>query len=185
MNTQAIGDYIREKRIIKGWTQEELAGQTDVSPKTVSNWENGKFSYFKNDNLERISQALHISIAELYMAKDLTELDEDTKKELDSKIKELNVHVGEIQNITVEIGDRNLISLDIAISAFGVAIIAFSLAMWSAFSHTIVCGISSMVLALFGVCFLIFGKQVIRKVDAKYRIRKEEIENNYQKRHED
>lgn len=39
MANKGFGDYIREARKDRGWTQEELAERLRVSPTTVSNWE--------------------------------------------------------------------------------------------------------------------------------------------------
>lgn len=41
MNMQKIGKYIARLRKDKGWTQQQLAEQLDVTPQAVSKWECG------------------------------------------------------------------------------------------------------------------------------------------------
>ena len=41
MNMQTIGKYIARLRKDKGWTQQQLAEQLDVTPQAVSKWECG------------------------------------------------------------------------------------------------------------------------------------------------
>lgn len=41
MNQEKIGIFIKRKRIERGLTQEQLATNLNVSPKTVSRWERG------------------------------------------------------------------------------------------------------------------------------------------------
>ena len=41
MDTQKTGEFLRALRKAKGLTQEEVAEQLFLSPKTVSRWESG------------------------------------------------------------------------------------------------------------------------------------------------
>ena len=164
MNTQNIGNYIREKRVSKGWTQEKLAELVDVSTKTIGTWERGEFSYIKNDNLEKLSDVLHVSFSEIYLGKDLTGLDEETKMLLDQDVKNINERLDDVRTITINVEDRGLLSMEMGVYAFGISIIALATAWWAASSHTAVTSFICFVLALFGVGFAIFGKRVITKL---------------------
>ena len=87
MDTQSIGNYIREKRMKNGWTQEQLAEKLEVASKTVSNWENGNFSSIKNENLDKLSKVFQVSVGEIYLGKDMVGLDEESKQILSIKQK--------------------------------------------------------------------------------------------------
>ena len=63
MDQKKIGDYIREKRKAKSFTQKELAEQLNISDKTISKWECGNglpdFS-----SLKPLCDALDMSVNE-------------------------------------------------------------------------------------------------------------------------
>ena len=42
MNLEKIGKFIKERRTLKGITQEELSNKLNVSKQAVSKWERGK-----------------------------------------------------------------------------------------------------------------------------------------------
>ena len=171
MNTHNIGNYLRDKRLLNKWTQEELAEKLDVSSKTVSTWENGSFTSIKNDNLDKLSEVFHVSIGEIFLGKDMTGLDEETKLLLDQEIKGLNERVDGVQSITIKVEDRGLLSLEIGIYAYGISTIAIALAWWAASSRTSLITFICFILGLFGVGFCIFGKKVLTKLSK--RIQKE------------
>lgn len=56
-----IGDIIKQARIQKGYTQEELADLVGVQKSAVAKWENGRVSEIKRSNLQGLAQALDIS----------------------------------------------------------------------------------------------------------------------------
>ena len=167
MDTQNIGNYIREKRKLNGWTQEELAEFVGVSAKTVGTWERGDFSYIKNDNLERLSEVLHVSFSEIYLGKDLTGLDEETKILLDQKIKNLNERMDDVRTVTINVEDRGLLSMEMGVCAFGVSIIALSAALWAASSRTSFVSFICFILAFFGAGFAFFGKRIVTKLSKR------------------
>ncbi len=56
-----IGKIIKEARIKKGYTQEELAEMVGVKKSAVAKWENGRVSEIKRSNLNMLSKALGIN----------------------------------------------------------------------------------------------------------------------------
>ena len=161
MNTQVIGNYIREKRMLNGWTQEQFAERLDVSAKTVSTWENGSFISIKNANLEKLSEVLHVNIGEIYLGKDLLDLDAETKELLDREIENLNERIDNIQTVSIKVEDRGLLSLEIGVYAFGLSICAIALAYWAASSRMPVVSCLCVAFGLFGIGFMLFGKKAI------------------------
>lgn len=59
-----IGNKIRKYRLIKGYSQENMAAILDISQKTYSNMENNKSS-ISIDNLKALAKELEIDIMEL------------------------------------------------------------------------------------------------------------------------
>lgn len=169
MNTQTIGNYIRDKRSLNGWTQEQFAEKLDVSPKTVSAWENGSFSSIRNDNLEKLSKILHVSIGEIFLGKDMAGLDEETKMLLDLEIKSLNARVDDVQTITIKVEDRGLLSMEMGVYAFGFSVFAIALAWWAASLRTPLISCCCLFLGLFGIGFVIFGKRVLAKLTKRLK----------------
>ncbi len=171
MNTQDIGRYIRDKRELKGWTQAQLAEKIGVSDRIVTTWENGRFTSIKNENLDKLAKAFNISVAEIFLGKDITGIDEETRILLDQEIKSLNERVDNVQTITIKVEDRGLLSMEIGIYAFGFSIVAIALAWWAASPRTPLISTLCLILGLFGIGFVICGKRVITRL-AK-RVQKE------------
>lgn len=166
-----IGIYIREKRNLKGWSQEKLAEEVDVSLKTVSNWETGK-SDIKPDNLFRLANALGVSVTELNDAKDTNELDSTSKEMLNNQIRELFEKYGGIQEITIKVEDRGVTALDVSIGSFGMSCFAIGLSIWAILPGLFQKILSLLVIA-FGIWFLIKGKQIIRKIEDRIKQERE------------
>lgn len=171
MNTQNIGNYIRDKRLQNGWNQEQFAEKLGVSSRTVGSWERGEFTSIKNDNLDKLSEVLHVSIAEIFLGKDMSGLDAETKMLLDQEIKSLNERIDNVQTITIKVEDRGLVSIEMGTYAFGFSIIAIALAWWAASPRTPLISFLCLFLGLFGIGFVICGKRVITKLSR--RIQKE------------
>lgn len=60
-----IGALIKEKRIVKGMTQEELGELVGVQKSAVAKWENGRVSEIKRSTLKKLADALGISPLQL------------------------------------------------------------------------------------------------------------------------
>lgn len=93
-----IGQKIKQARIEKGYTQEELGNIVGVKKSAVAKWENGRVSEIKRSNLKKLSIALEldpnallddiekepVKMAEMHsemiMDEDFAELFEDFKK---------------------------------------------------------------------------------------------------------
>lgn len=87
MNIEKIGNFIKQKRLEKHLTQEELANKIFVTNKAVSRWENGK-SLPEVETLYLLSKELDININEILDAGENTK--EEVKKYYDKKrIKDL------------------------------------------------------------------------------------------------
>lgn len=57
---------IKYYRELKGWSQEELAKQSDVSRTTISGLENETINVTTNTTMDKISDALGVSTIELF-----------------------------------------------------------------------------------------------------------------------
>lgn len=53
-----VGEMIKEARLAKGMTQEDLADKVGVKKSAVAKWENGRVSEIKRSNLKKLSDAL-------------------------------------------------------------------------------------------------------------------------------
>lgn len=60
-----IGLTIKEARLAKGFTQEELAEKVGVKKSAVAKWENGRVSEIKRTNLKKLADALGLGPAQL------------------------------------------------------------------------------------------------------------------------
>lgn len=60
-----IGQKIKQARLAKGLTQEELGKLVGVQKSAVAKYENGRIVNIKRSTLKKISDVLHISPAEL------------------------------------------------------------------------------------------------------------------------
>ena len=173
MNTQeSVGNYIRENRKRKGWTQEQLAEKVEVWPKTISNWENGK-GEIKPDNLQKLAQAFNVSAAEIMAGKDMPELSEEDKQRLDQAIQNLSLKIEDVREITIKVEGQGLLSIELGFYAFGLAISAFFLAWWVAFGKTLVTSIVCFSMVVFGLLFMILGKRAIQVLEKKRQSRKD------------
>lgn len=56
-----VGDLIKQARIEKGLTQEELGEKVGVKKSAVAKWENGRVSEIKRSNLKKLSDALGLN----------------------------------------------------------------------------------------------------------------------------
>lgn len=72
MDLVAIGNRIRQAREAKGWSQEDVAKIVNLSPSTVSQWENGG-QRIKIDTLAVVAQALECSVDWLLYGKERVE----------------------------------------------------------------------------------------------------------------
>ena len=68
MDQIKIGNFIRERRIVKRLTQTELAEKLGVTDRAVSKWENG-ISLPDASNIELLCKELNITINDLFNAK--------------------------------------------------------------------------------------------------------------------
>ncbi len=60
-----VGQMIKERRLAKGMTQEELADLVGVKKSAVAKWENGRVSEIKRSNLKKLADALEVSPVQL------------------------------------------------------------------------------------------------------------------------
>lgn len=80
-----LGKRIREIRVARNLTQEDLSELTDIGASSISKIESGHF-HPTDENLERIAKALKVEPYKLYMfnhKKDTKELKKDIAKMLD------------------------------------------------------------------------------------------------------
>ena len=80
-----LGKRIREIRISKNLTQEELSELTDIGASSISKIESGHF-HPTDENLEKIARALNVEPYKLYLfnhQKSIQELSKDIKNMLD------------------------------------------------------------------------------------------------------
>lgn len=69
MNMQKMGKYILKLRKGKGWTQQQLAEQLDVTPQAISKWECGE-AVPDIDVLDKISMIFGVTIDSIIKAED-------------------------------------------------------------------------------------------------------------------
>ena len=167
MDMEKTGNYIRDKRKLKGWSQEELAERVDVSPKSIGTWESGKGS-LKMENAERLADCLGVSIEDLFYGRDLDGIDPKEKAEFDKWIKETS-------RVTLGLEDRSITTLDIAITAFGISFISAALAMWSAFGKSLFVSIVCLLLGVIGILFIALGRKIITAMNKSFNERKDRI----------
>ena len=65
--TNGLGELIREARLRKGWTQEELASRLGVKDSYISQWETGGRKW-PRDHVRAIARVLGLSQVELAVA---------------------------------------------------------------------------------------------------------------------
>lgn len=167
MDMVKAGNYIKDKRNLKGLTQENLAEIIGVSTKAVGNWERGIGS-IKLDNAVKLAEYLDVTVPEIICGEDLDSIDPKKKAEIDQWIKETN-------RVTIGLEDRSITTLDVAISAFGISLISAALAMWAAFGKGIFVTIVCLLVGIFGILFIAVGRKTIDILNAKLSERKERI----------
>lgn len=153
MDMERRGNYIKEKRDLKGFTQEKLAERVGVSTRTIGNWENGSQD-IKLDNASKLAEVLEVKVQELIIGKDIDDIDSKDHAEFDKWIKEIN-------KLSIRTGYNSITAMDVAISAFGTSIITAAIAMWAAFGDGLIVGIVCMLLGLFGILFIVLGRRII------------------------
>jgi len=60
-----VGSLIKQARLAKGFTQEELAEKVGVKKSAVAKWENGRVSEIKRSNLKKLSDVLGLKPTQL------------------------------------------------------------------------------------------------------------------------
>lgn len=61
-----LGQLLKETRIKKGITQEQVARHVGVHPGTVSRWEHNQLRNLRAPHLKKLSEVLEISVDDLY-----------------------------------------------------------------------------------------------------------------------
>ena len=56
-----VGMLIKQSRLEKGYTQQELADRVGVKKSAVAKWENGRVSEIKRTNLKKLSEVLGLN----------------------------------------------------------------------------------------------------------------------------
>lgn len=171
MSIQIDGKYIRDKRAALGMTQEALAERVGVSTKTITNWETEKVE-IKSGNVDKLAEALGVSKVDLFAGED-TNLNDDTKREIDQRIGSLIERVDDVQTITIKVEDRGIVSMELGVYSFSFSIIAIASAWWAIFQHNLLNVIVCSILALFGIGFLFFGSRVIKKLEKRVQADRE------------
>ena len=87
MDLRKIGKYIAKKRQEKGFTQEGLAEELDISNRAISKWERG-ICLPESDNLAKLCQLFDVSYNELLSGEDLD--GSDYKKQAENNLKEFS-----------------------------------------------------------------------------------------------
>jgi len=66
---EKIGDYLKVKRLEKGWSQMKLAGDSDVHMTYLSQMEGGKRDNFSLSVLKKVTDTLglEIKIGDIYL----------------------------------------------------------------------------------------------------------------------
>lgn len=60
-----VGSVIKNARLEKGLTQQELADYVGVGKSAVAKWENGRVSELKRTNIKKVSEALGLKPTQL------------------------------------------------------------------------------------------------------------------------
>ena len=83
-----LGKRIKEIRVARNLTQEDLSELTEIGASSISKIESGHF-HPTDENLERIAKALNVEPYKLYMfnhQKDINNLKQDIIKMLDKEL---------------------------------------------------------------------------------------------------
>ena len=170
MEASARGEYIREKRRAKEWNQDDLAEKVGVSRNAISDWENDNYE-ITISNAKALAQALDVDYLEIIAGKDLSDMDEATKKAIKQEINKLSNQIDNVQSVTINIEDRGIVSLDIALSALAFAFFATAMGIWAVFAHTIPNMICVGFFAFMGIVVLVFGRRIVKKLDKQLKER--------------
>lgn len=73
--SKSVGEKIKEMRLSRGMTLEELGNRVGVGKSTVRKWETGMIANMKRDKIEKLADALDIPVWELMEWKRPSELD--------------------------------------------------------------------------------------------------------------
>ncbi len=87
-----VGSLIKQARLAKSLTQEELAEKVGVQKSAVAKWENGRVSEIKRSNLKKLSEALELNPNQLLdktNEKPINDGLSEAKRKLIDKIKKL------------------------------------------------------------------------------------------------
>ena len=158
MNTEKTGKLIHDLRIKNGMTQQELAESLNVSPSTISKWENGH-SFPDISMLEPLATKLNASISEIIIGEsDIKhkiespdDLEQTTADASDRAVKSV-IEVSIIQRYK---SNLTIIKISAAIIAV-VFFIVLSLKLLDAnYDILIECGLIFVCLVLIAVCSVI------------------------------
>ncbi len=162
MNADKTGSLIRDLRTQKGMTQQELADTLNVSPTTISKWENGH-SLPDISMLEPLADALNVSISEIIIGEaamkqstdSSTDLDKSTFETTDDAVKSV------IEESIIQRQKSNLTIIKITAVLFAVvAFIVLTVKVLNTnYDIIIECILIFLCLVLIAVCSLI---QVVR-----------------------
>lgn len=61
-----IGEFIKQKRLEKNYTMEQLGKRVGVTKMTVLRWESGEIKNIKSDKLEKLALALGVPVVALF-----------------------------------------------------------------------------------------------------------------------
>lgn len=163
------GLRIKQLRENLGLNQMELAEKVGVSPTSVSNWETGKQDP-KYESVEKLAAVFNESIRYIQTGERYDDLDPASQKAVDEALLlALKQSVDDVQSITIKVEDQGFLSLEIGVYAFGIAVIALAFSLLATFSRTALSSIVFIVLILFGLWFIIFGKAVLKKKEKRVR----------------
>lgn len=69
MNEKALGRKIKTMRLIRGWTQKELAERAGLSIGAISEIERGQYQFHRRSTIEKLVRAFNIKTADLILEK--------------------------------------------------------------------------------------------------------------------
>ena len=177
MEVSNSGPYIRKNRKLKNLSQEELAVLVGVSRNTISDWENDKVS-IKYENAEVLAEVFGVTAPEVMVGKDLTGLDSETRQAISMKFKELSEQVDSVNNVTINIEDRGILTLDVAVTALSFAFFATAMGIQAVFPHTTLNRVCCIVIAVLGVVVMVFGRKIIRMLDKQLKERIKDMDES-------
>lgn len=170
MEASKRGAYIREKRKAKGWNQDELAEKVGVSRNAISDWENDNYE-ITISNAKALAQALDVDYLEIIAENDLSDMDEATKEAIKREINKLSDQIDNVQNVTINIEDTGIASLDVAITALVFAFFATAMGLWAVFPHTTINLICCWLFVVMGAIVLIFGRKAVKILERRQKDR--------------